>query len=691
MSQELLIEIGTEELPPKALKNLSEAFEQGVINGMNQAELPFDGCKRFASPRRLALILTNVAESTADKNITKRGPALSAAFDDEGCPTKAAEGFARSCGVKVEDLETIDTDKGSWLIYKIQQKGQTVDALIPGIVNTALDQLPIPKRMRWADLSAQFVRPVHWVVLLFGDKVINAEILSVKSGRETRGHRFHHPHTISIPNPSDYEVLLESNGKVIADFDRRRQTVKAQIEKAALKLNGIAVMNQNLLDEVTSMVEWPVAVAGNFEKRFLEVPSETLILTMATNQKYFHILDEAGELLPHFITISNIESSDEQQIRHGNERVIRPRFSDAEFFWNQDQKQRLDQHLQTLKSVVFQNKLGTLYDKTQRIVALAKYIAKQTDCDLDDAQRAAELCKCDLMTDMVSEFPSLQGIMGRYYAQHDNEKPVVADAIDQHYRPRFSGDHLPESPIAQAVALADRVDSLLGIFSIGQIPTGDKDPYALRRAALGILRILIEQKIDIDLADLLEHAAASFDKKLEANKAIEPVMEFIFERLHAYYQDKGIGIDVLDAVTSLNPTRPVDIDKRLHAVNTFRKLPEAESLAAANKRIGNILKKTKGKIPAKLDPGLFEGNEETNLFNILKTLSSDIGPLLAESNYESTLQQLAQLREPVDTFFDHVMVMTDDKKIRNNRIAMLNHLHGLFLKVADISRLQNQG
>lgn len=690
MSQDLLIEIGTEELPPKSLKNLSEAFEQGVLNAMNQAELSFKDCRRFATPRRLALLIKNVAESTADKKISKRGPALQAAFDDEGCPTKAAEGFARSCGVMVEDLETLDTNKGSWLIFQTEQKGQTVNKLIPDIVKHALDQLPIPKRMRWADLDAQFVRPVHWVVMLYGDNVIDAEILSVKSGRDTRGHRFHYPQPIPIPNPADYEMLLETTGKVIADFDRRRQTVKAQVEKAALKLNGIAVINYNLLDEVTAMVEWPVAVAGNFEKRFLDVPSETLILTMDTNQKYFHLLDEDGNLLPHFITISNIESSDMEQIRHGNERVIRPRFSDAEFFWNQDKKQRLDQHLQTLKTVVFQHKLGSLYDKTERIVKLAKYIAKQMGANQADVQRAAELCKCDLMTEMVGEFPSLQGIMGRYYALHDNEKPEVADAINQHYRPRFAGDHLPDSAVSQAVALADRLDSLLGIFAIGQIPTGDKDPYALRRAALGVLRILIEQKVNLDLADLLQQTAASFDKKLNTKDAIQPVMEFIFERLHAYYQDKGIPTDVLDAVSSLKPTSPVDIDKRLLAVNAFRKLPEAESLAAANKRIGNILKKIKGKIPSKLDMALFDKNEEKDLFNLLTVLSGEIDPLLADRKYEATLKNLARLREPVDAFFDNVMVMADDEQVKNNRIAMLNQLHSLFLKVADISRLQNQ-
>jgi glycyl-tRNA synthetase beta chain len=543
--------------------------------------------------------------------------------------------------------------------------------------------------MRWGNLDSQFVRPVHWAVLLFGNDIIDTEILSVRAGRTTYGHRFHHPEAIEIPAPSEYEVLLESEGKVIADFDRRATTVLAQVESKAMELKGQAVIDPALLEEVAAMVEWPVAVAGQFEKRFLAVPQEALISTMSTNQKYFHLVDQDNKLLPYFITVSNIESRDESKVQAGNERVIRPRFADAEFFWKQDRKQRLDSRLEELKTVVFQQKLGSMFDKTQRVAKLAANIAKQLDVESSLAIRAAELSKCDLMTEMVGEFPSLQGIMGRYYAEHDGEDQAVAEAIDQHYRPRFAGDALPDGVISQTVALADRLDTLMGIFAIGQLPTGDKDPYALRRAALGVLRIMIENKIDLDLQQLLTLAAKQFDKNIKADKAVVLVMEFIFDRLRAYYQEQGVRPDVLDAVTALKPARPVDIDKRIHAVNSFRKLPEAESLAAANKRSGNILKKVEGKLPKQIKTSLLTEEAEQNLYQALTELTETVNPLLASSDYEPALQQLASLRTPVDTFFDDVMVMVEDKKLRDNRIALLNQLHGLFLQVADISRLQD--
>ena len=688
MSQDLLIEIGTEELPPKALKLLSLAFLDGVKTGLEKAGLEFASIKPFASPRRLALLISELAEHTPDKDIERRGPALQAAYGDDGCPTQAAMGFARSCGVEVEDLDKLETDKGSWLIYKSQQQGQATPALIPEIVTTALDALPIPKRMRWGNLDTQFVRPVHWAVLLFGNDIIDAELLSVRAGRTTYGHRFHHPGPIEIPAPSEYEVLLESEGKVIADFDRRAETVRAQVESKAMALNGQAVIDPALLEEVTAMVEWPVAVAGQFEERFLAVPQEALISTMSANQKYFHLVDQKNRLLPHFITVSNIDSRDEAKVQEGNERVIRPRFADAEFFWNQDRKLRLDAHLDDLKTVVFQQKLGSVFDKTQRVAKLAASIAKQLSAESALAIRAAELSKCDLMTEMVGEFPGLQGIMGRYYAEHDGEDKAVAEAIDQHYRPRFAGDALPDGVIGQTVALADRLDTLVGIFAIGQIPTGDKDPYALRRAALGVLRIIIENNIDLDLQQLLALAAQQFDSKIRANKAIEPVMDFILDRMAAYYQEQGIRPDVLEAVTALKPTRPVDINKRIHAVSSFRNLPEAEALAAANKRSGNILKKVKGKLPNKIKTSLLTEEAEQKLYQALTDLSESVDPLLASSDYEPALQQLASLREPVDTFFDDVMVMVDDTRLRDNRIALLNQLHSLFLQVADISRLQ---
>jgi glycyl-tRNA synthetase beta chain len=689
MSKDLLIEIGTEELPPKALKKLSLAFLTGIKTGLEKAELSFVSIKPFASPRRLALLVSELTEQTPHKHIERRGPALQAAYGEDGCPTQAAIGFARSCGVEVEDLDKLETDKGSWLMYQSEQPGQATSQLIPDLVLVALEALPIPKRMRWGDLDSQFVRPVHWVVLLFGHEVIDAELLSVKAGRTTYGHRFHHPEPIEIPAPSEYEVLLESEGKVVADFDRRATTVRAQVESMAIELKGQAVINDALLEEVTAMVEWPVAVAGQFEERFLAVPQEALISTMAANQKYFHLVDEQNRLMPYFITVSNIESRDERKVRAGNERVIRPRFADAEFFWNQDRKQRLDTRLEQLKTVIFQQQLGTLFDKTQRNTKLAATIATELGADKQLAIRAAELSKCDLLTEMVGEFPNLQGTMGRYYAQHDGEAPAVAEAIDHYYRPRFAGDALPEGVISQTLALADRLDTLIGIFAIGQLPTGDKDPYALRRAALGVLRIMIENKVDLDLHQLLTQAAHHFDSAIGADKAVEPVMEFILDRLRAYYQEQGIRPDVLDAVTALKPVRPVDINKRIHAVNTFRQLPEAESLAAANKRSGNILKKVKGKLPETINPDLLVEEAEQKLYQALTDLNKTVAPLLANSDYEPALQKLAGLRKTVDTFFDDVMVMVEDSGLRDNRIALLNQLHGLFLQVADISRLQS--
>lgn len=689
MSRDLLIEIGTEELPPKALKHLSLAFLAGIKSGLEKAELSFANIKPFASPRRLALLVTDLAEQTPHKMVERRGPALQAAFGEDGCPTQAALGFARSCGVEVEDLDKLETDKGSWLMYKTEQAGQATSALIPELVLTALEALPIPKRMRWGELDAQFVRPVHWAILLFGQEVIQAEILSAITGRTTYGHRFHHPAAIEIPEPREYEVLLESEGKVVADFERRATTVRAQVESLAIELNGQAVIDETLLEEVTAMVEWPVAVAGQFEQRYLAVPQEALISTMAANQKYFHLVDQQHRLMPYFITISNIESKDANKVRAGNERVIRPRFADAEFFWNQDRKQRLESRLEQLKHVVFQQQLGSLYDKTQRVATLAAVIATELGADKQQAIRAAELSKCDLLTEMVGEFPNLQGVMGRYYAQHDGEPSTVATAIDQHYRPRFSGDALPEGAVSQAVAIADRLDTLIGIFAIGQLPTGDKDPYALRRAALGVLRIMIENDLDLDLHRLLETAAQHFGPAVKATQAVDAVMAFILDRLRAYYQEQGIRPDVLDAVTALNPVYPVDINKRIHAVNLFRQLPEAESLAAANKRSGNILKKVEGTLPDTIQPELLTEVAEQNLYQALTELTNKVRPMLASGEYEPALQQLADLRQPVDAFFDDVMVMVDDHRLRDNRIALLNQLHSLFLEVADISRLQS--
>ncbi|MCF6230628.1 MAG: glycine--tRNA ligase subunit beta [Gammaproteobacteria bacterium] len=694
----LLIEIGTEELPPKSLKRLSDALGAGVVEGMRDANLHFGEVTLYATPRRLAMLVKNVDLQQPDKQTERRGPAVKAAFDADGNPTKAVQGFARGCGVEVAQLEQIETAKGAWLVYHSEQKGEATAKLIPAIVQSSLDKLPIPKRMRWGSLNTEFVRPAHWVVMLLGSDVLAAEILGIKAGRESRGHRFHHPATLSISEPEAYAPLLESEGYVVADFAVRREAVRAQILSAAAKLNGSAVIDEELLDEVTSMVEWPRAVAGDFDARFLEVPAEALITTMKSNQKYFHLVDEQGKLMPHFITISNIASNNPNAVKEGNERVIRPRLADADFFWKQDRKHTLQSHLQSLESVVFQNKLGTLYDKSRRIENLARELAADIGCDSEQAARAALLSKCDLMTNMVGEFPDLQGVMGRYYATHDGESNEVACALDEQYRPRFAGDQLPEGGVGQAVAIADKLDTLVGIFAIGEVPTGDKDPFALRRAALGVLRILIEKERDIDLMATLRKACATFHAQQgthdlfattdTSEKVATAVFDFMMERLRGYFHDKGYQIDEFEAVSGVRPTRPHDFAQRIEAVRLFRTLPEATSLAAANKRIHNILKKVAGTLPEKLDAALLVETQEQALADAVDELSDEVHKLFDNRDYPAALSRLARLREPVDNFFDHVMVMAEDEALRNNRLALLNRLQTLFLRVADLSRLQ---
>lgn len=687
--RDLLIEIGTEELPPRALLRLATAFNENVTVGLKQAELSFSKIEQFATPRRLALIISDLEVQQEDKQIDRRGPALQAAFDEDGAPTQAALGFAKSCGTDINDVEKIENEKGAWLFYRLTQKGLETKELIADIVRDALNKLPIPKRMRWADLDAQFVRPVHWIVLLFGKEIIETKILSVKSGALTFGHRFHHPDAIKLKQPSDYVGRLINKGMVIVDFDQRKQTIVKQIEKIASGKDAKAVIDDSLLNEVTSMVEWPVAILGNFEKRFLEIPPEALISTMSAHQKYFHLIDRQGKLLPHFITIANIKSKDMQKVIEGNERVIRPRFSDAEFFWNQDRKNSLESHIDSTKKVVFQKQMGSLFDKTHRTAKLAQRIADYIDGDSVLALRAAELSKCDLMSEMVFEFPELQGIMGRYYAQHDNEADEVARAIDEHYMPRFSGDELPQTKAGQAVAIADRLDTLLGIIAAGQMPTGDKDPYALRRAALGVLRIMIEGNLSLDLKELLAHHADNLPAELKAADAVDSTTDFILERLKTYYLNKNIKADVFDAVKSQRPTQPNDFDARIHAVAEFQSEDAAASLAAANKRISNILKKSKESVPDQINPKLLSEAAENNLATQVLDLSSQVKPLIASRDYAAILRLLAALRDNVDTFFDQVMVNVDDTKVRQNRLALLKQLRKLFLDVADISKLQS--
>jgi len=687
--KDLLIEIGTEELPPKALLKLSNAFTAGITDGLTKAELDFGQVEPFAAPRRLAVLVKDLDESQSDKEVERRGPALTAAFDDDGNPTKATEGFARSCGVTPDQLDTMETDKGAWLVFRSTQQGQPTAELVPEILNDALNKLPIPKRMRWGDLTAEFVRPVHWVVLLFGDDVIDTEILSVKSGRDTYGHRFHHPDPIFLGEPSAYAPILETTGHVMADFAARREAIRAQVMEAAEKAGGKAVIDDDLLDEVTGLVEWPLAVVGSFEERFLEVPPECLISAMKGHQKYFHMVDADGKLMPNFITVSNIESRHPEYVRKGNERVIRPRLTDADFFWNQDRKHKLEDRIESLDTVVFQKQLGTIADKSKRVAAIAEKIADVIGGEPEQAARAALLAKCDLMTEMVGEFPELQGIMGRYYAGHDGETEEVAAALDEQYMPRFAGDQLPQGKTGQSVAIADKLDTLIGIFGIGQVPSGDKDPFALRRAALGALRIIIEEQLDIDLHAMLEHAAEANTGLFDNPQVINQVFDFMMGRLKAYYHELEVAPDTFEAVLAQRPTRPLDFDARLKAVTAFRALAEAESLAAANKRIGNILKKTDEAIPDQVDTALLQEDAEKALHEQVEAMAKSVAPLFKARDYEAALKQLAGLREVVDSFFDAVMVMADDDKVRANRLALLNRLRNLFLEVADLSVLQN--
>ncbi len=683
-----LIELGTEELPPKALQKLSTAFTDGVVDGLKAAGLDVAAVESFATPRRLAMLLRDVPLKQQDQVVEKRGPALQAAYDAEGNPSKALQGFARGCGVEVSELQQKTTDKGTWLYFEQQKKGQSIQQLLPEIVAESLTKLPIPKRMRWGDRADEFVRPVHWLVMILDDAVIEANILGTEAGNQTYGHRFHAPQAIEIPSAADYEQLLESSASVIAGFDKRRARIRQQIEATAQQLGGAVQMDEDLLDEVTSLVEWPAAISGRFDEEFLQVPPEALVTTMQDNQKYFAVFDAQQKLLPYFITISNIQSSQPEMVSHGNERVIRPRFADAKFFWEQDQKVTLSSRLQSLESVVFQQKLGTIAEKVIRVRALAGFLAEKLGADVSQAERAAELCKCDLMTDMVGEFPKLQGIMGHYYARLDGESDAVSAAIEQHYWPRYAGDNLPQVAAGQIVALADRIDTMLGIFAIGQKPTGVKDPFALRRSALGIIRILIEKELPLDIAEVCRQAAAGLADKLDASASVAEVVEYIFDRLKAYYQDQQIRFDVVEAVMATAPTELTDLNNRVVAVNEFLQQDAAIALAAANKRISNILKKQDQAVADSIDSGLLLEAAEQALFQQLTQLEAKARGFFEQRDYLSGLNALAELRPAVDEFFDHVMVMAEDEKLKQNRLALLQKLSDQFLQVADFSRIQ---
>ena len=686
-TQNFLVEIGTEELPPKALKTLATSFADNVEAELNQAGLTFDKIEWFAAPRRLAVKVLNLATQQPSKEIEKRGPAVSAAFDAEGKPTKAAEGWARGCGITVEQAERIATDKGEWLVHRAKIEGQPTKNLLNDIVANALAKLPIPKPMRWADKTVQFIRPVHTVTMLLGDELIEGEILGVASARTIRGHRFLGEKEFEIQHADQYPQLLREKGSVVADFNERKAEILAKSQAKATALGGVADIEESLLEEVTSLVEYPNVLAAKFEERFLAVPAEALVYTMKGDQKYFPIYDKEGKLLPHFIFVSNINPEDPTAIIEGNEKVVRPRLTDAEFFFKTDLKQKLVDRLPRLETVLFQQQLGTLKDKTDRIEQLAGEIAKQIGADEAKAKRAGLLSKCDLMTNMVFEFTDTQGVMGMHYARHDGEEEEVAVALNEQYMPRFAGDELPKSLVASAVALADKFDTLTGIFGIGQAPKGSADPFALRRAALGALRIIVEKNLPLDLEDLVKKSAALFGDKLTNQNVVADVVDFMLGRFRAWYQDEGIAVDVIQAVLARRPTRPADFDARVRAVSHFRTLDSAEALAAANKRVSNIL--------AKADAAIGEINltacvepAEKALAEAVLALRAEVQPLIAQGDYTAVLDKLANLRAPVDSFFDNVMVNADDPALRQNRLAILNTLQGLFLQVADISVLQ---
>lgn len=685
--ENLLIELGTEELPPKALRKLAESFLANFTEELTKADLAFKSAVWYAAPRRLAINVTELALAQADKIVEKRGPAVSSAFDAEGNPTKAAEGWARGNGITVDQAERLVTDKGEWLVYHAKVEGVETKSLVAAMAQRALDKLPIPKPMRWGSNKTQFIRPVHTATMLLGSELIEGELLGITSAHNIRGHRFMGT-GFELDHADNYLTQLKEKGKVIADYESRKALIKADAEKAAAKIGGTADIEDDLLEEVTSLVEWPVVLTASFEEKFLNVPSEALVYTMKGDQKYFPVFDAAGKLLPNFIFVTNIESKDPAQIIAGNEKVVRPRLADAEFFFNTDKKHTLESRLPSLETVLFQQQLGTLKDKVTRISALAAFIAEQTGANAVDAARAGLLSKTDLMTNMVMEFTDTQGTMGMHYARLDGETEAVAIALEEQYKPKFSGDTVPTAAVSCAVALADKLDTLVGIFGIGQAPKGAADPFALRRAAIGVLRIIVENKLPLDLVTLIAKAQALHGANLSNANAADEVLEFLMARFRAWYQDKGIDVDVILAVLARRPTRPADFDSRINAVSHFRSLEASSALAAANKRVSNILAKVEGELPSSVNATLLVEAAEQALAAKLTELHPQLAPLFANADYQQALTLLASLRESVDQFFEDVMVMADDAALKNNRLALLNTLREQFLHVADISLLQ---
>ncbi|MGI9291752.1 MAG: glycine--tRNA ligase subunit beta [Gammaproteobacteria bacterium] len=694
-SADFLVELGTEELPPKALLKLRDAFADGIAKGLAEARLEHGEILKFASPRRLAVIVQALATEQPTQVVENKGPPVKLAYDEDGKPTKAAEAFAHKNGIAVNQLETTSTDKGEWLFYRGEVPGKTATELLGDIVNASLTALPVPKRMRWGDSDVEFVRPAHWLVMLLGDRVVDASVLGLQAGSQTYGHRFHAPQAISLTSPGDYEATLNEQGKVITDFEKRRDLIRQEATEAAAKLSGEAILDPGVLDEVTALVEWPVAITGAFDESFLRLPREVLIYTLQDHQKYFPV-EKNGVLLPAFLTMSNLESREPERVKAGNERVVLPRLADAEFFFDQDAKTKLAERQENLANVVYQKGLGSLQDKCARVSKLAIAVAPLVNANMEDVERAAALARTDLLTDMVGEFPILQGRMGYYYAILDGENENVAVAIEEQYLPRQAGDRLPATPAGQALSLADRLDTLAGIFALGKRPSGNKDPFSLRRQALGIVRLLIEGEIDADLPVLLQAAAKLQPVEVAEDKTAQDLYEFILDRMRAWYLDgqapgfaKGaITPEMFEAVRNRAPSSLLDFHQRLGAVQRFMTLESAESLAAANKRIANILKKAEANANITINEALFDAAEEKQLHAAVIALVPEHESDLANRNYESALQRLANLREPVDGYFDQVMVMTDDEKVRANRLAQLGQLRSLFLDVADISCIQ---
>lgn len=690
--EDFLVEIHTEELPPKALIKLGEAFRDHLREKLEKINLAFADVVYFATPRRLAVLVKSLEAVQPDQVIERKGPALAAAYDAAGKPTKACEGFAASCGVTVNDLITIKNQQGEFVGYKQAVQGKSVFMLLPALVEQAVNALPVPKRMRWSDGDVQFSRPIHSVIMLYGDQVVPAHILGFPTGRATRGHRFHAPAWLDIPSASEYVAIMEKIGHVKVDFAERRKMIVEQVDAciAALKKTGATWFKQNeaLLDEVTGLVEWPTAVCGQYDESFLTVPREVLMAAMEDHQRYFAVVGSDGALLPYFVTISNIKSRDESRLIHGNERVLRARLSDAAFFYHADKKQTLASRIDALKDIVYQAKLGTLYDKAERVSQIAAYIAKQIHADEALAARAGMLAKADLTTSMVGEFPELQGIMGEYYARHDGEQADVATALGQQYIHGVSA-RVQSNSIAQALRIADRADTLVGTFGINQIPTGDKDPYGLRRAALAILRTILDGELDLDLQALFTFTLQTYQVKLENADVVPQVLQFVQERLRGYYQDLQVSPDVFAAVAAVGMTNPLDFDARVRAVQAFKLLGEAEALSVANKRVSNILAKFSEALEAnQISPAHFENAAEEKLAAQLELKSQVVASLYQARKYNEVLLQLAELRQPVDDFFEHVMVMAEDKAKRENRILLLGKLRSLFLHVADIALLQ---